>query len=146
MPLETLPDGLGWPVFRRRAIMPKTDDLGSRSAALTDTFESSEYLDAARELFAKQGDALALPPIPAALHAAGIVGSVTVSPSTKATEYLAAARHDLPFESPVELGLPIASAPAMRSTVEAGPFRGASGLFRLRLYGPAQGYSIYASG
>ena len=124
---------------------PKSTD--SRSAALTDTFDRDELLDAARELFQKQGEGLALPPSAEALLAAGLGTQLPpASGSSRAGEFVTAARHDLVFESPVNLGLPLATAPAMRAAAEAGPFPAASGSFTVRLFGPVETLSIHGPG
>lgn len=126
--------------------MPGTPDPGLRSAALTSSFDTSPHLDAARAILAPQDASLQLPPAAATLHAAGIVSAQPVAPpSADAEQFLAAARQDLPFESPVALGLPIAVSPAMRPTLKAGPFEGPSGPFHLNLFGPAQTYSVIAA-
>lgn len=117
----------------------------SRSATLTDTFDQDEHLDTARALFERHGEELALPPLAAALHAAGLTAAYKPVP-TEAPEFVTAARHDLPFDTPADLGLPVARAPAMRPTRTAGPFRGATGPFWIRLFGPARAYSIFAAG
>jgi hypothetical protein len=127
--------------------MPGTPDPGLRSAALTSSFDNSPHLDAARAILAPKDASLQLPPVAAALHAAGIVSAQPVAPlSADAEQFLTAARHDLPFESPVTLGLPVAVSPAMRPTLKAGPFDGPSGPFHLNLFGPAQTYSVIAAG
>ncbi len=127
--------------------MPGTPDPGLRSAALTASFDTSPHLDAARAILASQDASLQLPLMAATLHAAGIVSAQPVAPPSADTEqFLLAARSDLPFESPITLGLPIAVSPAMRPTLKAGPFDGPSGPFHLNLFGPAQAYSVIASG
>jgi hypothetical protein len=126
--------------------MPGTPDSELRSAALTSSFDTSPHLDAAPAILAPQGASLQLPPIAATLHAAGIVNDQPVAPPGDAEQFLAAARHDLPFESPITLGLPMAVSPAMRPTLKAGPFDGPSRPFHLNLLGPAQAYSVNAAG
>lgn len=127
--------------------MRGTPDPGLRSAALISSFDISPHLDAARAILARQEASLQLPPVAAALHAAGIVSAQPVAPlSADGEQFLTAARHDLPFESPVTLGLPVAVSPAMRPTLKAGPFDGPSGPFHLNLFGPAQTYSVIAAG
>jgi hypothetical protein len=126
--------------------MPPASETELRSAALTDAFDPSEQLDAARVLLAKQGAKLQLPPMVAALQAAGFTAVVPAAPSRESADFVSAARQDLPFESPVELGLPVATPPAIRPGSVEGPFRGATGLFWMRFYGPVHGYSISAAG
>src|SRR5438874_10072488 len=87
-----------------------------RSAALTDAFDPSDQLDAARVLLEKQGAKLQLPPMVAALQAAGFTTVVpTTTPAKPSGDFASAARQDLPFESPVELGFPVATPPAIRA-------------------------------
>jgi len=127
--------------------MRGANDSKLRSAALTGAFDLNEQLDAARTLLEKQGAKVELPPMLAALEAAGFSYPVsTGTPAKSATDFASAARQDLPFESPVELGLPVATPPAIRAISVAGPFRGATGLFWMRFYGPVHGYSISAAG
>ena len=118
-----------------------------RSAALTHSFDPSEQLATARALLAKQGAKLQLPPRLAGLQAAGFTAlSPTTEAAKPAGDFASAARQDLPFESPVDLGLPVATPPAIRASAVEGPFRGATGLFWMRFYGPVQGLSISAAG
>jgi hypothetical protein len=117
-----------------------------RSAALTHAFDPSDQLDAARVLLAKQGAKLQLPPMVAALQAAGFRAVVPAAPSRESADFVSAARQDLPFDSPVELGLPVATPPAIRPGSVEGPFRGATGFFWMRFYGPVHGYSISPAG
>jgi hypothetical protein len=118
-----------------------------RSAALTDALDPSEHLDTARALLERQGAKLQLPPMMAALQAAGFTAAIpTTTRSKTERDFAAAARQDLSFESPVELGFPVATPPAIRSASLEGPFRGATGLFWIHFYGPVHGYSISAAG
>ena len=127
--------------------MPLARDSELRSAALTGAFERADQLDSARVLLGRQDAKVELPPMLAALHAAGFSYPVSPStPSTSAMAFASAARQDLPFESPVTLGLPVATAPAIRAASVEGPFHGATGPFWMRFYGPPGGHSISAAG
>src|SRR5580765_1325824 len=87
-----------------------------RSAALTDALDPSEQLDTARVLLERQGTKLQLPLMMAALQAAGFTAAVpTTTPSKTGQDFASAARQDLPFVSPVELGLPVATPPPIHA-------------------------------
>jgi len=116
-----------------------------RSDALLDAFDDSEDVVAARALVARLGAAVELPPLSAALHAAGLTASRAAAAGETA-ELATAARSDLPFVAPVDLGLPIARAPAMRASRVAGPFRGPTGSFWVHLFRSARAVSIFAAG
>jgi hypothetical protein len=107
--------------------MRGASDSELRSAALSGAFDLNEQLDTARTLLEKQGAKVELPPMLAALEAAGFSYPVSAStPPKSGTDFASAARQDLPFESPVQLGLPVATSPAIRATSVAGPFRSIS--------------------
>ncbi|HVE87030.1 MAG TPA: hypothetical protein VND93_29440 [Myxococcales bacterium] len=118
---------------------------GSRAAALASAFDGDEQLDAARALFEREGADLPVPGLAGVLRAAGLAAARPVAEGAPG-ELTGAARRDLPFDVPADLGLPVARAPAMVPAAVAGPYRGATGPFWVHLFGSVEAISIYAQG
>jgi hypothetical protein len=118
------------------------EPLPSNAAAITDTFDQHEELDAARAFFDAHGGSIPLSAFAQALQAAG----VTIPSEAPAGAAIPVMRSDLGIALPIDIGLPIAAAPAMRAARVSGPFRGATGLFWLHFYLPAQSWSIFKAG
>lgn len=113
-----------------------------RAAAVTDAFDDNLDLDTVRMLLAIHDASVTLSPFATALHEAGLaVDRATADAPLR--DYVTAARHDLPFDVPVNLGLPITTAPAIRPTRRSGPFTGLTGQFWLWLFGPAQAEQVW---